>query len=267
MPRNPFTVLGLPLDASMEAIKVAWRRLAREHHPDVTSGDDGRERQANRKMAEINAAYAELRDPEKRRLHRAAAAREARARGETEAARAVAEADRAERNGNGGAEGSGFSYHDADVGAAPAGYGAVRPVRPVTARIDTSAIFRPHNSVLHPVDRSPLPGLRPRPRASELREPPRASTPTGPTYIHRGPNYDLDLPNLATALDTPLRFGKFAGLTLGDVAELEPTYILWIVRTVGRDPELSLAARVVLRDLERSGIVGREPLDAANPRG
>ena len=77
MPRNPFAVLGLPLDATLETIKVAWRRLAREHHPDVASGDKAGERRANREMAEINAAYQELRDPEKRRVHRDAAARAA----------------------------------------------------------------------------------------------------------------------------------------------------------------------------------------------
>ncbi len=63
-----------------------------------------------------------------------------------------------------------------------------------------------------------------------------------------------------------LDFGKFAGYTLGDVAEIEPTYVDWIVRTIGRDPELSLAARVVLRELERSG--DRRPrYDAANQSG
>ena len=76
--RNPFTVLEVPLDASSDAIKAAWRRLARQHHPDVASGDDGVERHANRRMAEINAAYHELSDPERRQRHREAAARAAR---------------------------------------------------------------------------------------------------------------------------------------------------------------------------------------------
>ena len=284
MPRNPFAVLGLPLDASTETIKAAWRRLAREHHPDVASGehdgDNHAERQANQTMAEINAAYHELRDPEKRRVHRAAAAREARARGETGAARTAADADRAERgereaaarrrDGRGSGYGNGNGHDGAewdDFDAARPVYGGSPPARPVTARIDTSALFRPRNTVLHPSEKSPLPGLRPRPRSSDLREPPRASTPTGPTITRRGPNLDRELPNLATALDTPLRFGKFAGLTLGDVAELEPTYIDWIVRTIDRDPEITLAARVVLRDLERSGILRRPPLDSANPSG
>src|ERR1035437_8804025 len=76
--RNPFAVLGLPVDATAEAIKTAWRRLARQHHPDVASGDKVVQQGATRTMAEINAAYQELRDPEKRRLHREAATRDPR---------------------------------------------------------------------------------------------------------------------------------------------------------------------------------------------
>ncbi|MGA3057128.1 MAG: DnaJ domain-containing protein [Candidatus Limnocylindrales bacterium] len=244
MPRNPFTVLGLPLDATLEAIKVAWRRLAREHHPDVASGDGAGERRANRTMAEINAAYHELRDPERRRIHRDAAARAARANGE----RAAAD----------GPPPPPFSR----PGWVP------RPrTRPVTARIDTSALLRPRNSTLTQLDRSPLPGLPPRPRPVGAHEPPRASTPTGPTHRRPGPNLEADLPALADAMNTRLRFGKFAGLTLGDVASLEPSYVAWIVRTIDRDPEITLAARVVLRFLEHSGAVRRGHLDAAVPHG
>jgi hypothetical protein len=58
---------------------------------------------------------------------------------------------------------------------------------------------------------------------------------------------DADLPSVADALETRLRFGKFAGLTIGEVAVMEPTYLEWIVRTIDREPETSLAARVVLR--------------------
>ena len=140
---------------------------------------------------------------------------------------------------------------------APAAFRSPAPARPVTARIDTSALLRPRNSTLHPLDRSPLPGLPPRPRSAEDREPPRASTPSGPTHRRPGPNLDGELPALADALDTRLKFGKFEGLTLADVAELEPTYVDWIVRTIDRDAGLLLAARVVLRYLERSGALRR----------
>ena len=75
-----------------------------------------------------------------------------------------------------------------------------------------------------------------------------------------------DLPPLAEALNSSLKFGKFAGLTLGEVVEIEPTYIDWIVRTIDRDPEISIAARVVLRHLT-SGHVRRPRLDTFVPRG
>jgi hypothetical protein len=258
MPRNPFTILGLPPDATLDAIKVAWRKLARENHPDVAAVDGKSTRRANRAMAEINAAYQELRDPEKRRIHRAAAAREAR------------EA-RSRGDGAAGAAGpaAGYAADRAWDGGGPyaSPIGGTPPPRPITGRIDTSAVFRPRNAVLHPVDRSVLPGLSPRPRYSEEREPPRASTPSGPTVVRPGPNFETELPRLIEALDTELRFGKFAGLTLADVAELEPTYIDWIVRTIDRDPELLFAARVVLRELERSGIVRRQRFYSANQHG
>jgi curved DNA-binding protein CbpA len=240
-PRNPFTVLDLPLDASTDAIKAAWRRLARQHHPDVTSGDQAVERRATRRMAEINAAYHELSDPERRRQYREEAIRAART---------------GERPGA------------AVPGATPTSADRRHAWAPqphadhsVTARIDFSPLLRPRNSRLQPLDRSLLLGLPPRPRLVEDREPPRASTPSGPTHRRPGPTLEGDLPALAEALETPMRFGKFAGLTLGDVADLEPTYVDWIVRTIDRDPEVLLAARVVLRYLERSGPVRRPRLD------
>jgi curved DNA-binding protein CbpA len=54
--RDPFLTLGLTPDASPAAVKSAWRRLARTHHPDLAA-DDRTARAATRRMAEINAAY------------------------------------------------------------------------------------------------------------------------------------------------------------------------------------------------------------------
>ena len=48
-------------NASQSTIKAAWRRLAREHHPDLTAGDPTAARLATRRMAEINQAYEQLR--------------------------------------------------------------------------------------------------------------------------------------------------------------------------------------------------------------
>jgi len=59
--RDPHAVLGLSPGASATAIKGAWRRLARQHHPDLASADPVAVRVATRQMAEINAAYEALR--------------------------------------------------------------------------------------------------------------------------------------------------------------------------------------------------------------
>jgi hypothetical protein len=54
-------VLGVPRDAGQATIKAAWRRLAREHHPDLSNSDPAAAERATRRMAEINRAYEELR--------------------------------------------------------------------------------------------------------------------------------------------------------------------------------------------------------------
>jgi curved DNA-binding protein CbpA len=243
--RNPFDVLELPLDATTGTIRSAWRRLARQHHPDLTSGNPALERRATRRMVEINAAYLELKDLVSRRRFRDEAAR---VRGVSPLLPLEAQ----------GADGSASSH----------GSRATRHhTRPVTARIDTSALYHARNATLHPQRRSPLPGHAPMPRYVEVREAPRASTPSGPTQRRAGPSLEGDLPSLAEALATPVGFGKFAGLTVSDVADLEPTYLEWLVRTVNRDPELLLAARVVLSHLERRGQARRRRLDTSVPRG
>ena len=60
--RDPHDVLGVPRNAAQATIKAAWRKLAREHHPDLTPNDPAATERATRRMAEINRAYAELRD-------------------------------------------------------------------------------------------------------------------------------------------------------------------------------------------------------------
>lgn len=56
-----YAVLGVPRDATDEEVKKAFRRLAREVHPDVNPDPRTQER-----FKEINAAYEVLGDPEKR---------------------------------------------------------------------------------------------------------------------------------------------------------------------------------------------------------
>ncbi len=57
-----YDILGVDRNASQEEITKAYRRLARQHHPDVNPGDD----QAEQRFKEISQAYQTLKDPEKR---------------------------------------------------------------------------------------------------------------------------------------------------------------------------------------------------------
>jgi len=58
---DPYKVLGVSRDASDEEIKRAYRRLAKKYHPDLNPGDA----EAARKMQEVNAAYEQIKEPEK----------------------------------------------------------------------------------------------------------------------------------------------------------------------------------------------------------
>ena len=58
---NPYKVLGVSPDASDEEIKKAYRRLAKQYHPDRNPGDAT----AAKKMQEVNAAYEQIKNPEK----------------------------------------------------------------------------------------------------------------------------------------------------------------------------------------------------------
>src|SRR5262245_34872492 len=60
-----YEVLGVARDASADAIKKAYRALARKHHPDVNPGD----KKAEAHFKEAQQAYDILSDPEKRSLY------------------------------------------------------------------------------------------------------------------------------------------------------------------------------------------------------
>lgn len=61
MARDYYEVLGVPRTADKSEIKKAFRKLAREYHPDVSQHED-----ADSRFKEINEAYEVLSDDEKR---------------------------------------------------------------------------------------------------------------------------------------------------------------------------------------------------------
>ena len=63
--RDYFKVLGVDRSADADAVKKAFRKLARQYHPDVNPGDKG----AEAKFKEISEAYEVLSDPDKRKRY------------------------------------------------------------------------------------------------------------------------------------------------------------------------------------------------------
>lgn len=61
MDENPYDILGVSRDASMDEVKKAYRKKARENHPDLNPNDPD----AEERMNKINEAYERITNPEK----------------------------------------------------------------------------------------------------------------------------------------------------------------------------------------------------------
>ena len=64
--RDYYEVLGVSKNATDEELKKAYRKLAKQYHPDANP--DNKE-EAERKFKEINEAYENLSDPQKRKMY------------------------------------------------------------------------------------------------------------------------------------------------------------------------------------------------------
>lgn len=222
-------MLGVEAGASPTQIKAAWRRLARTNHPDLTGDDPAASRAATRRMAEINDAYAALTRVPGR------------------------------RGADGKREASGGAPFEPGTRPRRGGPPAPKPTRPVTGRVDTSGTYRARNQAVgNSARRTTLPGQPPLRNAPVRREPPRASTPTGPLVRDRLRHFRRPpAPSLDAAEATVIPFGKFHDHTLGQIADFEPSYIDWVAGTVSHDPDLVSAARVIQADLDRRGVARR----------
>src|ERR687884_650530 len=63
--KDYYTMLGVAPDADDQTIKQAYRKLARQYHPDINPSD----KQAEERFKEINEAFQALSDPERRKKY------------------------------------------------------------------------------------------------------------------------------------------------------------------------------------------------------
>src|SRR3989441_10273495 len=66
--RDYYEVLGVPRDATAKQIRDAYRKLARQYHPDLQD-TPAKKKVAEEKFKEINEAHEVLGDPEKRKKY------------------------------------------------------------------------------------------------------------------------------------------------------------------------------------------------------
>ncbi|MFC1700030.1 DnaJ C-terminal domain-containing protein [Patescibacteria group bacterium] len=65
--KDYYQILGVKKDSTLDQIKRAYKKLAKEHHPDMVKESD--KEAAEKRFKEINEAYQVLSDPQKRKMY------------------------------------------------------------------------------------------------------------------------------------------------------------------------------------------------------
>jgi len=109
--QDPYTLLGVKREASEDDIRKAYRKLAKQYHPDLNPGN----KEAEERFKEISAAYDLLSDPDKRaRFDRGEIDASGNERPERAYYRGHAEGRQGGRYGGSGGFGGEASAEDAD---------------------------------------------------------------------------------------------------------------------------------------------------------
>ena len=69
--RTHYHTLGIPVDATTERVKEAYRALVKMFHPDLFPSDSDAQAEAGRRIRDVNVAYAVLSNPERREQYNA----------------------------------------------------------------------------------------------------------------------------------------------------------------------------------------------------
>ena len=64
--KTHYHTLGIPIDATTERVKEAYRALVKTFHPDLFPSESEAQAEAGRRIREVNIAYAVLSHPERR---------------------------------------------------------------------------------------------------------------------------------------------------------------------------------------------------------
>ena len=64
--KDYYEILGVNKDATDEELKKAYRKLAKKYHPDANPDNKA---EAEAKFKEVNEAYENLSDPQKRKMY------------------------------------------------------------------------------------------------------------------------------------------------------------------------------------------------------